>query len=85
MKVILSRKGFDSKFGGMPSPIMPDNTLLSMPIPSLNGNNKYSDLQYGGISYETILKKLRPKKYNAIHLKYKGKCHLDPDLRRDII
>ena len=34
MRVILSRKGFDSQYGGMPSPILPDGTLLSLPIPS---------------------------------------------------
>ena len=34
MKIILSRKGFDSEYGGMPSPILPDGTLLSMPIPN---------------------------------------------------
>ncbi|MHA1435339.1 MAG: hypothetical protein ACTSO7_15970 [Candidatus Heimdallarchaeota archaeon] len=38
MKVILSRKGFDSANGGYPSPILPDGTLLSIPIPSM----KYS-------------------------------------------
>jgi len=32
LKVILSRKGFDSSNGGCPSPIMPDNTLLSFPM-----------------------------------------------------
>ena len=34
MKVILSRKGFDSSNGGCPSPILPDGTLLSLPIPT---------------------------------------------------
>ena len=34
MKIILSRKGFDSSNGGIPSPIMPDGTLISMPIPA---------------------------------------------------
>lgn len=33
MKIILSRKGFDSSAGGVPSPILPDGTLLSLPIP----------------------------------------------------
>lgn len=33
MKVILSRKGFDSSSGGFPSPVFPDGTMLSMPIP----------------------------------------------------
>lgn len=35
MKVVLSRKGFDSASGGYPSPILPDGTLLSIPIPSM--------------------------------------------------
>jgi len=34
MKIILSRKGFDSEAGGYPSPILPDGTMLSLPIPS---------------------------------------------------
>ncbi|KKL54562.1 hypothetical protein LCGC14_2264180 [marine sediment metagenome] len=34
MKLILSRKGFNSTYGGYPSPILPDNTLLSLPIPN---------------------------------------------------
>ena len=42
MKVILSRKGFDSSFGGYPSPILPDGTLISLPIPSM----KYSSSLY---------------------------------------
>ena len=46
MKVILSRKGFDSQYGGMPSPILPDGTMLSLPIPSKDDNIKYSDLNY---------------------------------------
>ncbi len=34
-KLILSRKGFDSASGGCPSPIFPDGTMFSLPIPSL--------------------------------------------------
>lgn len=56
MKVIFSRKGFDSSYGGYPSPILPDNSLISIPIPSMrflqkktNGKEK---LQYfDGSSY----------------------------------
>jgi hypothetical protein len=33
MKIILSRKGFDAGAGGVPSPIMPEGQLLSLPIP----------------------------------------------------
>ena len=41
MKVILSRKGFDSSYGGTASPILPDGTLLSLPIPSKAETVKY--------------------------------------------
>ena len=34
MKIVLSRKGFDSQYGKQASPILPDGTLLSFPIPS---------------------------------------------------
>ncbi len=33
MKVAFSRKGLESPNGGMPSPIFPDGTALSLPIP----------------------------------------------------
>ena len=34
MKIILSRKGFDSANGGIVSPIFDDGTIVSFPIPS---------------------------------------------------
>jgi hypothetical protein len=33
VKLVLSRKGFDARHGGIPSPILPDGTLLPLPIP----------------------------------------------------
>ena len=44
MKIILSRKGFDSENGETQSPILPDGTLLSLPIPDEKGNNAFSSL-----------------------------------------
>lgn len=73
MKIILSRKGFDSSNGGCASPIMPDGTLLSMPIPS-NDTDSYSDLQWNGSTYSEILSQLRPNKTYS-------NCHIDPDIR----
>ncbi len=74
MKIILSRKGLDGDNGGCASPIMPDGTLLSIPIPSQNDNASYSDIEWNGHNYLDILNQLNPKKeYN--------KCHLDPDIR----
>ena len=33
MKIVLSRKGFDSACGGVASPIFPDGGYVSLPIP----------------------------------------------------
>ena len=74
MKVILSRKGFDSANGGIPSPIMPDGTMLSMPIPIKGEKTGYSDIAWNGINYAKLLQQLAPEK------QYK-ECHLDPDIR----
>ena len=55
MKIILSRKGFDSSSGKQPNPIMPDGTLLSLPIPDEAGNNEYSSLFWNGKSFYDII------------------------------
>lgn len=44
MKLILSRKGFDSSSGGMPSAIFPDNTIITFPIPDNNSSIRYGDI-----------------------------------------
>jgi len=82
MKIILSRKGFDSTSGECPSPIMPDGTLLSLPIPDDTPSDfsvsdksiTFSDLHHNGFTYAQILKGLRPNKSFTY-------CHLDPDIR----
>ena len=78
MRVILSRKGFDSKYGGCASPILPDGTMLSMPIPSHGDGTAYDDLQYAGKSYLEIWKELKP------FGPHDATCHLDPDIRTGI-
>lgn len=74
MKIILSRKGFDSANGGIVSPIMEDGTLISFPIPSKD-KDTFDDLIYCDQSYWKIL----------TDLNYKGErnCHVDPDLSMD--
>lgn len=84
MKIILSRKGFDSGYGKCPSPILPDGTLLSMPIPGEKGEKAlcFSDVSYNGVSYDKIWRDISPRsyeKYNDNH-----GCHLDPDIRSDL-
>ncbi len=84
MKVILSRKGFDSSFGGYPSFIMPDGVLLSLPIPNYKDNIKYSQI-YTEIQENTlydlmILKSNVIKSSKWYSFTKETKCHFDPDL-----
>ena len=44
MKIIISRKGFDSISGGVPSPIFPDGKILSLPIPDKNSKITYKKI-----------------------------------------
>lgn len=80
MKVILSRKGFDSTYGGCASPVLPDGTMLSMPIPDDEDTKlRFEDIKYGENTYLDIWNKLYPK-----HKTDKLYCHLDPDIRADV-
>lgn len=75
MKIILSRKGFDSANGGIVSPIFADGTLMSFPIPDKNElEDTYDDLQYHSRTYREILDNLHYKDTSDYH------CHVDPDL-----
>lgn len=87
MKIILSRKGFDSAAGGYPSPLfIEDGRMLSLPIPEENKlynedtGRRYSDLIYDdNHSYLDIMKELGLKGFD-------DKCaHLDPDIRKEIV
>lgn len=44
MKLVLSRKGFDSGYVGFPSPILPDGRLISIQIPNDDKSTKCKDL-----------------------------------------
>ena len=79
MNVILSRKGFDSSYGGGASPIMPNGDLLSIPIPSKDDEEgiSYSSINYGGRSYLEIMKALN------LRIPEFENCHFDPDIDKD--
>ena len=55
MRIILSRKGFDSQYGKQASPILPDGTMLSLTIPSDNDYFTYSDIMWKGKNYLEII------------------------------
>ncbi len=81
MKVILSRKGFDSSTGGFASPIMPSGRLLSLPIPVKKEGEKgiaYEDLSFDGQPVSEIIQQLSNGRFNC-----KQQAHLDPDLDED--
>ena len=78
MKVILSRKGFDSVNGKMPSAIMPNGDVVSFPIPSGN-KTTFDDLRYRDVSYKQILDSLVQKKSGCRDIPWRH-CHIDPDL-----
>jgi len=87
VKIIFSRKGFDSSAGGSPSLIFPDGTLFSIPIPSSKDDCFYGDLSftYKGEPIQSILndvmggnirhnKQWIPCDYSS----HTQRCHYDP-------
>lgn len=78
MKIILSRKGFDASYGGKPSPIFPDGTLYSLPIPDDHRARHsicYEDVNLGEHNLGQVVQDLTNGKVLA-----KSLVHLDPDL-----
>ncbi len=73
MRIILSRKGFDSSSGGCPNPILPDGRLVALPIPDADSPVTYSQLQYDP-SIAELASQLSGRRM-AGH-----GAHLDPDL-----
>jgi len=75
MKLILSRKGFDSSAGGVPSPIFPDGRMVSLPIPDKTSVVTYRDILYENSSLGPLVAALTkgriPSNYRA---------HIDPDI-----
>jgi hypothetical protein len=55
MKIILSRKGFDSAHGGIASPVFPGGEMLSFPIPGTNPAKGNGGIYYPGIWQELVL------------------------------
>ena len=75
MKLILSRKGFDSQSGGCPSPIFPNGTLYSLPIPYDPSEITYGDLWHGDTNIGEMVEDLTDKDIKRDHY-----AHLDPDI-----
>lgn len=82
MKLILSRKGFDSENGGYPSPVLPDGRQVSIPIPEDGSGLTYADLSLDGqMSYLDLLRQLGADR----HVVKEPEVHLDPDLEPRVV
>lgn len=79
MRMTFSRKGFDSQYGRVPGPLLPEGSIVSLPIPSPYGrplrgylhrrvalDELASDLTGGRIDRQTIV-------------------HVDPDLEPSLM
>ncbi len=80
MKIILSRKGFDSSYGGHPSPILPNGRIITFPIPA-NEKTEELDIKYDDLilNYENYARYSELMADLGIKL-INPHCHLDPDL-----
>jgi hypothetical protein len=79
-RIILSRKGFDQASGGCPSPVYPDGSLFSIPIPESTRHKvrtRFEDLgTQGGLRVPRSIGTWTGRKFDI-----DGPVHLDPDIR----
>jgi hypothetical protein len=77
MNVIFSRKGFDAKYGGMASPILPDGRLIPLCIPSSHDTTTLANFSYVDADVAQIIADVSAERHNL-----STRIHLDPDLAR---
>lgn len=75
MKLILSRKAFDSGAGKVANPILDDGSMIPMPIPDKSSPIRYQEITVAGENLGTVAAQLTRGKTRADHF-----AHLDPDL-----
>lgn len=80
VKVILSRKGFDSSNGGCASPIFPDGRLVSLPIPASKAPTNFSDIGFDGPTVGQVVRDLSKGRVFP-----DSPTHLDPDLSTEAL
>ncbi len=75
MRIILSRKGFDTAYGRKPSPILPDGRMVSLPIPDRQSPIRYGDVRWQEDNLGTLVSELTGGRIPPSHF-----AHLDPDI-----
>lgn len=80
VRVILSRKGFDSQYGRVPSPMLADGRMISLPIPDKDAPVAYGAIRRDEIPFGSLVSDLTRGKTPPRYL-----AHLDPDLDKDAV
>ncbi|MGM0767921.1 MAG: hypothetical protein ACQEV6_07845 [Pseudomonadota bacterium] len=80
MRLILSRKGFDSSAGGCPSPVLPDGSLCVLPIPDPQSRIRYDEIRHGRRRLGKVARDLTSGRVTG-----GAGAHLDPDLDADAL
>lgn len=75
MRLIFSRKGFDTQNGGVPSPILPDGRMCSLPIPDGSSQIRYSDILWDDVNLGKVVSDLTGNRIRGT-----TRAHLDPDI-----
>ena len=81
-KIIFSRKGFDGENGGVSSPIFPDLSMVSLPIPR-KSNVQYGQVRFSKHGLDNLGKIVEP--LTGYRLCDSTSTHLDPDLDSEAI
>lgn len=76
MRIILSRKGFDSSAGACASPILPGGLIQSLPIPSDGAPISFLDIHCEHAPLGSLVEALTRGRVSRSH-----PAHLDPDLQ----
>ena len=79
MRLILSRKGFDSSAGGLPSPVFPGGRFVTLPIPDAAAPLTYADIRSDFGALDDLLAQLSGREDWST----RG-AHLDPDLLPEV-
>jgi len=80
VRLILSRKGFDASIGGTASPILPDGSLYSLPIPDPLSQLRYAEIATASEPLGRVVEELTRGQVGA-----RDFAHLDPDLDRQAL
>ena len=82
MKLILSRKGFDSgpNSGRGPSPIFPDGTMFSLPIPLKDDTITYGELRHGAVDIGEVVADLTCRRRPENQIGPNCRAHFDPHI-----